>query len=494
MALNTDHIKWFRDSSPYIDAHRGKTFVVCIASDALQSENLPNVISDIALLDSLGGKVVVVFGGDHQIKAVLKSAGLNWAEGQGQRITTATQIKTVTSVLGQMYADLSARFSASTPESPEKRRTITTSTGNFVRAQPVGIKDGVDHQLSGLVRSINERAIRHQLEGGSIVLIPSMGYSPSGETFHLDVDVVAREVACALSADKLIFMTEQTGLKDSKGNLISEIDLSDIDLRDIYLKDIDLNDIDSRDIDSRDIDLNDIDLNDIDLRDINLRDIDLNDIDLRSIDLRSMGSKDISLEPLTEKLLKHCDQACRQGIARCHIISFATDGALLEELFTRDGCGTQVIGTSYEQIRGASVEDVPGILKLITPLEAAGILVKRSRKQLESEIQQFVVIERDGLLISCAALFVYDTSGELACLVTHPDYRNSDRGDRLLDAVEKAARANGLVELFVLTTQSAHWFTERGFTESSRGALPTGKKEFYNDQRGSSVLRKTLQN
>jgi len=432
MALNTDHIKWFRGSSPYIDAHRGKTFVLCIASDALQSENFPNVISDIALLDSLGAKVVVVFGGDQQIKAAVEATGLNWAQSGDQRITTATQIETVTSVLGQLYADLSARFSASTPESPAKRRAITTSTGNFVRAQPVGIKEGVDHQLSGLVRSINAVAIRHQLSGESIVLIPSMGYSPSGETFHLDVDVVAREVACALSADKLIFLTEHTGLKDITGNLISEIDLSDA------------------------------------------------------------RTRDVSLEPLTEKLLNHCHQACRQGVARCHIISFATDGALLEELFTRDGCGTQIIGNSYEQIRSASIEDVPGILKLIAPLEESGVLVKRSRELLEAEIQQFVVIERDGLLISCAALYDYNTSGELACLVTHPDYRNSDRGDRLLEAVEKAARAKRLVELFVLTTQSAHWFTERGFRESSREALPAGKKEFYNNQRNSTVLRKAL--
>ena len=432
MALNTDHIKWFRDSSPYIDAHRDKTFVVCIASDALHSENFPNVICDIALLDSLGAKVVVVFGGDHKVKAVLEATGSNWLQGGDQRITNATQIETVTSVLGQMYADLSARFSASTPESPAKRRAITTSTGNFIRAKPVGIKDGVDHQLSGLVRNINEAAIRHQLSDGSIVLIPSIGYSPSGETFHLDVDVVAREVACALTADKLIFMTEQAGLKDIIGNLISEIDLSDT------------------------------------------------------------RTGDVSLEPLPEKLLDHCDQACRKGVARCHIISFATDGALLEELFTRDGCGTQIIGNSYEQIRTASIEDVPGILKLIAPLEESGGLVKRSRELLESEIQQFVVIERDGLLISCAALYSFDTSGELACLVTHPDYRNSDRGDRLLDAIEKTARANQLVDLFVLTTQSAHWFTERGFRESSREALPEGKKEFYNDQRSSTVLRKAL--
>jgi amino-acid N-acetyltransferase len=416
MALNTDHIKWFRGSSPYIDAHRDKTIVIRLAGDALESDNFANVIADIALMDSLGAKIIVIFGSDKRIEQLLEEEDSSWSTHGVHRITTASQIKTVTSTMGQIYADLFAKFSASSLDSPSKRNAIKVSSGNFIRAKPIGIKDGLDHQLSGLVRSVDEDAIEHQLASGSIVLIPSIGYSPSGEIFHLDSDIVAREVACALTAHKLIFMTEQPGIKDNCGGLISEIDLSD------------------------------------------------------------PKSKDIELQPLTENLLNCCDQACQHGVARCHIISFAIDGALLEELFTRDGCGTQIIGNSYEQIRPATTEDVPGILRLIEPLEGNGVLVKRSRELLESEIENFMVIERDGLLISCAALYRYETAGELACLVTHPDYRKSNRGDRLLEAVEKSARATGLEELFVLTTQSAHWFSERGFRESKK-RRPTCQKE-----------------
>ena len=432
MALNTDHIKWFRGSSPYIDAHRDKTLVIRLEGDAFESDNFANVIADIALMNSLGTKIIVVFGSNQQIKKLLEEDDSISGKDDAHRVTTASQIKTVTSTMGRVYAELSARLSASSLESPSKRNAIKVASGNFIRAKPIGVKNGLDHQLSGLVRSIDDDAIRHQLAGGSIVLIPSIGYSPSGEVFQLDSNIVAREVACALTAHKLIFMTDQPGLKDSSGNLISEIDLSD------------------------------------------------------------SQNKDIELQPLTKNLLNYCDQACRHGVARCHIISFAIDGALLEELFTRDGCGTQIIGNSYEQIRPALIEDVPGILKLIEPLEEAGVLVKRSRELLESEIQNFIVIERDGLVISCAALYQYDTSGELACLVTHPDYKKSNRGDRLLEAVEKSARAMGLNELFVLTTQSAHWFSERGFEESEKENLPVKKRKFYNNQRSSMVLRKSM--
>ena len=432
MASNAEHIKWFRDSSPYIDAHRGKTFVLCLTGDALQSANLHNIITDIALLNSLGVRLVVVFGADHQIGAALKARGLQWECRNGQRIVTPDHLSTVTGVLGEIAADLSARFSASSLSSPHRRVDITTSSGNFVKARPIGIIDGIDHQLSGEVRKINHAAIEHQLDGGMIVLIPAIGFSPSGESFYLNAGKVARDAASALTADKLIYFTADIGLYDIEGTLISEIDLSDF------------------------------------------------------------NEAQIKLTELTARLLAYCDTACHQQVARCHIISFTTDGAILEELFTRDGCGTQVIGRSYEQIRAATIDDVPGIIGLIAPLEATGVLVKRSRERLESEVNQFIVIERDGLLISCAALYPFDQSGELACLVTHPDYRDGDRGDRLLEAIEKTARTQKLKELFVLTTQSAHWFVERGFERSDLESLPPGEKAFYNDQRSALILKKVL--
>lgn len=434
MALNPEHIKWFRDSSPYIDAHRGRTFVLCLAGNALRSENLANILTDIALLRSLGVYLVVCVGTDETIDETCASSGEPWELVAGHRVTTAANMNVITAEMGRILSDLAARFSASTTDSPTGRQDIFTATGNYVKARPLGIIDGTDLHHTGGVRKIHHGLIRAHLDSGAIVLIPGVGYSPSGETFHISADVIAMETACALRADKLIYFVEGTGLADSDGELISEIDLSHPE---------------------------------------------------RSVPDDRFGA---------QQLLDHAGRACRSGVDRCHVISFASDGALLEELFTRDGCGTQITGHSYEQVRAATIDDVPGILRLIEPLESSGVLVKRSRELLESEIDRFIVIERDGLLISCAALYTFDNAGELACLVTHPDYRNGDRGDRLLEVIERTARQQQLTELFVLTTQSEHWFAERGFRKADIQTLPAPKKSLYNYQRNSTILKKALYN
>jgi amino-acid N-acetyltransferase len=419
MTSNAEHIKWFRDSSPYIDAHRGSTMVICLASDALACGNLGNILSDLALLNSLGVRVVLVYG----------TADDN---GQDRPIVSTEKMREITAENGRTTADLIASFSYSRPDLPGRHREITTTSGNYIKAKPFGVVDGIDYLQSGEVRSVNHEAISHQLAGGAIVLIPDIGYSPSGEVFWLETNLVAREVACSLTADKLIYLTAEEGLFDETGALISEVDLSTANMADI-------------------------------------------------------GNR-----PATAGLLQNCDYACRHDVTRCHILSFNADGAILEELFTRDGCGTQIVGHSYERIRPAVLDDVPGVLKLIEPLEAQGVLVKRSRELLESEVDRFYIIERDGLLISCAALYQFGNDGELACLVTHPDYRNSDRGERLLDTIETAATKSGINRLFVLTTQSAHWFEERGFCAAGTDDLPDEKKNFYNFQRGSKVLIKSI--
>lgn len=437
MALKTEHIKWFRDSSPYIDAHRDRTFVICLAGDALRSENLKNIVSDCALLSSLGVRLAIVLDSDSIIEEAITQRGLNWPVSGDYRITSPELAEIVIDTLGGQTHRLSAMFAASSPDTPTalntNRRDVVTCSGNFIKAKPIGIVDGTDYENSGDVRKILGEAISEQLNHGVVVLLPPIGFSPSGEIFYLNAEQVACETACTLGADKLIFLTAEEGLIDAGGQLISEVDLSTPEPE------------------------------------------------------VSSGAN----------LLPFCDRACQQGVGRCHILSYDVDGAILEELFTRDGCGTQVVGHSYEQIRSATTDDVPGILRLISPLEEAGVLVKRSRELLESEIGQFLVIERDGLLVSCAALYPFDCesngkSGELACLVTHPDYRKSDRGERLLESIEKKARAEGLKSLFVLTTQSTHWFQERGFIDSKRDDLPQSRQALYNDQRGSNILIKPL--
>ena len=427
MTRSADHIKWFRDSSPYIDAHRDKTFVVYIGGEALDT---PNIIADIALLNALGVKLILVYGAREQINNHLESLGLGWGESQTGRITTPELMEPISAAVGQLKLELEARLSMGVLNSPIKGNEVNTSSGNYIKAQPLGIVDGIDHHLTGAVRGINASLIRSQLDQHSIVIVSPIGYSPSGEMFNLDAMALARDVACSLKSDKLVYFTNSPGVYDETGSLISEIDLSEKD----------------------------------------------------GVTIARKSDEGVA------KALKFCDHACRNDVARCHIISYEIDGAILEELYTRDGCGTQIIGHSYEQIRGACPDDVAGILKLIEPLEETGILVKRSRELLESEIEKFTVIERDGLLVSCAALYQFGESGELACLVTHPDYRNGDRGDRLLDVIERKARAASLKQLFVLTTQSAHWFVERGFVETEIDSLPAEKQAFYNYQRNSKVL------
>jgi amino-acid N-acetyltransferase len=186
--------------------------------------------------------------------------------------------------------------------------------------------------------------------------------------------------------------------------------------------------------------------------------------------------------------------ACRGGVRRTHLISRQVDGALLLELFTRDGIGTLIAGDIYEGIRQAAIDDVGGILELITPLENEGVLMRRSRELLETEIANFYVVERDGTIIGCAAIYPFpeEKAGELACLAVHPDYRRCGYGERLLAMIEKQARLHRIARLFLLTTHTAHWFQERGFHGTKPESLPVKRRALYNYQRNSKIFVKDL--
>ncbi|NCA88212.1 MAG: amino-acid N-acetyltransferase [Gammaproteobacteria bacterium] len=186
--------------------------------------------------------------------------------------------------------------------------------------------------------------------------------------------------------------------------------------------------------------------------------------------------------------------ACIQGVKRVHLVSRRLDGALLRELFTRDGVGTLITDAPFEELRPARIDDVAGILELLQPLEEAGVLVRRSRERLETEIDRFYLMERDGMAIATAALYAYPVEGmaELACFAVHPEYRARGRGALLLERMEAMARQRGLTRLFVLTTQTAHWFRERGFDPAPLADLPMAKQALYNYQRKSKVFIKRL--
>lgn len=431
-----DWLHGFRHSSPYINAHRGRTMVLTIPGDAIAHDNFINIIHDIALLSSLGVRLVLAFGARPQIQARLDSAGVKSTFVQGLRITPEAHLPLVMEAVGGLRAYLESRLSMGLVNSPMHNARIRVSSGNYVMARPVGVLDGIDFGHTGRIRRIDAEGISRLLEPGHIVLLPPMGYSPTGDAFNLSYEEVGSQVAVALQAEKLIVFVADRGVLDADGALIRELTTRQASER--------------------------------------------------------LASGVVSGHDAS--LLKAASDACIRGVRRAHIISYRQDGALLGELFTRDGSGTLVSSDNYEQIRQARVEDIGGILELIRPLEEQGILIRRSREKLETEIDRFVVVERDGTIVGCAALYHYpeEEAGELSCFAVDPAYRRAGRGDELLARIEKQARGLGIHRLFVLTTQTEHWFRERGFEPADVHALPGPKLAAYNTRRNSKVFCKRL--
>jgi amino-acid N-acetyltransferase len=301
----------------------------------------------------------------------------------------------------------------------------------------MGVVDGVDMQLSGEVRRIDTEAIQQRLDDGDIVLISPTGYSPTGEIFNLTVEEVATQCAVRMDATKLIFLTDADGVRNARRQLLS---------------------------------------------------------DLSTTDAEKLLARPERLPSDIRVYLPAAIRACNNGVARAHIISRHHDGALLLELFTRDGVGTMIAATALAHIRNATIDDVGGILSIIEPLEEQGVLVRRSRERLESEIERFVVAEYDNHIIGCAALYAFPAErlGELAALAVHPDFRREGYGAALMGEIEQRARKLKLAQLFVLTTKTAHWFVERGFRIGSVADLPQQKQALYNYQRKSQVYVKNL--
>ena len=421
----------FRNSAPYINAHKGKTFVLVCGGAVVADEHFSSIVHDIALLATLGVRLVLVHGSRSQVEAGLRSENTPSSVVHGTRVTGPRALELAVQAAGMLRARIEALLSMGIANSPMYGAHIRVCGGNFIIAQPLGVLDGTDFRHTGKVRRVDHEGIRAQLALGNIVLLSPLGYSPTGEIFNLTKEDVAVSAATALRADKLILL-EDAPLSDGKGQALRELPLAQAEM------------------------------------------------------LQQDGST---------PALQAAIQACQQGVERCHILDFHTDGALLHELFTRDGIGAMINRDSYESIRVARIEDIGGLMGLIAPLEKDGTLVHRSREQLELEIGHFSVIERDGAIIACAALFpdMPNRTAELACVATDPGYRRNSRANRILEHIESRARNEGIERLFVLTTRTAHWFLERGFRLADLSALPEQRRGLYNFQRNSQVLIKDLE-
>ena len=436
----TELVEGFRHSVPYINAHRGKTFVIMLGGEAIEHDNFSSIVNDIGLLHSLGIRLVLVYGARPQIDANLAAHHHEPVYHKHTRVTDAKTLELVKQAAGTLQLDITARLSMSLGNTPLQGAHINVVSGNFIIAQPLGVDDGVDYCHSGRIRRIDEDAIHRQLDSGAIVLMGPVAVSVTGESFNLTSEEIATQLAIKLKAEKMIGFCSSQGVYNEQGEIVSELFP--------------------------------------------------NEAQARVETLEAEGDNYSG----TARFLRGAIKACRSGVRRCHLISYQENGTLLQELFSRDGIGTQIVMESAEQIRRATINYIGGILELIQPLEQQGILVRRSREQLEMEIDKFTVIQRDGTTIACAALYPFpeERIGEMACVAVHPDYRSSARGEVLLERVAAQARQMGLDKLFVLTTRSIHWFQERGFTPVEIDLLPESKKQMYNYQRRSKVLMADL--
>ena len=429
------YVDFFRQTSPYIHKHRGKTFIIAVDGDTVAHANFHRTIHDIALLQSLGIRIVLVHGGRPQIDQCIAQAGAQSQFHNQLRITDSNAMQSVKQALGSTRWKIEAELSTGLPNSPMHGAQIKAIGGNFITAKPIGILDGVDYQHTGEVRGIDTESIQQQLELGGLVLLSPIGFSPTGEAFNLSYQEVAAKTAIAINAEKLILVTDVKGILQDK-NLIRSLSVPE-----------------------------------------------------------ATSLQETSTDSAQNKLLGTACFACSEGVNRVHLVSCAEDGALLTELFTRDGSGTLVMQDHSEVIRPAVINDVGGILDLITPLEEQQILVKRSRELLETEISQFtLVVHPEGNLLGCAALYpVADSNeGEIACMATDPEFLGQGIATRLLQRLEADAAKMGIKKLFVLTTQTAHWFLEKGFVETELSNLPKQKQPLYNYQRNSRIFSKIL--
>ena len=433
-------IAWFRNSTRYIDLHRGCTFVVVISGDTFSSSHLPELISDLLLLKSIGVRLVLVHGARPQISKAFNHRDTEIIYSENMPVTKKEEIDTISGIVGTLSSKLDAMFLSGRAAKSDRNNGIRLIRGNFFVAKPLGVKNGIDFQNTGKVRQIQADLLRRQLDNDCLLLQSNIGYSVTGEVFNLCEIEIATEIAIALKAEKMIVMTDCDGVTDAQGNLIA------------YLGP-----------------------------------------DESSLHASKMKSSEKKKEHFFGKQIEYSARAVQSGVNRTHIINYCSDGALIRELFTSEGCGTLISKDESNKLRNGRISDAAEILNLIRPLEEKGLLVRRSREFLESEIDHFRVIEVEGEIVACAALHLEtDKLAEISCIATSEKHRNIGLGKRLLNSLESQAQRAGITEIFVLTTEAAHWFIENNFKETSLESLPKKRQLLYDTKRRSKIFMKKI--
>ncbi len=422
----------FREATPYIHYFKDKTIVLALSSQVIASPAFLTLAQDINLLASLGVRLVLVHGVRQYVNRLMQQSGLTIQYHAGRRITDNITLEKAKQACGMVRFDVESALSMGMPHTPSNSMRIKIASGNFISARPLGVIDGVDMQYAGRVRKVDHKSIETLLNAGNVVLISPLGHSLSGYNYNLALEEVAADVAVALQAEKLVFASPDAGVLNENGELISTLTTNEVE-------------------------------------------------ELEATTPQSIG---------VTRRLSAIKKALQYNVHRAHLISGLDDGALLKELFTRDGVGTSFAKSSFLKFEKATADDISDIVRLIKPLEEQGILIPRSIAYLENHIHEFSLLKNDQQICGCVALKYYDehNTAELACLVVAPEAQAGGYGDVMLEHVLKIAKQNQLNNIFCLSTQTGDWFIERGFLPSNTQILPPERLHSYQENKRQSKI------
>ena len=414
----------------YIPRFREKVFVLALDGAVVTDENFANLLLDVAVLRSLSIRVVLVHGASAQIKALAAEQGITASNLDGSGITDAPTLKLALTAANRLTHEILEGLSAN------DLRAVTT---NAVIAHPLGILQGVDHQMTGKVERIDVEMLQKLLDNGMVPVVPPLGFDGDGRTYRVNSDSVAVALAEALKATKLIFITATDGIR-----------VGDQIIRQMLVAELET--------------------------------------------VLAMQKNSIAPEVLSKAT--HAVAACKASVPRVHIINGCVDEGLLAEVFSNEGIGTLIYANEYQQIRRAMKKDVRSIMSLTKGSVATEELVKRTRVAIEKQLGDYYLFEIDKNTVACIALHVYPehNKGELACLYVSPSHENQGIGRKLIQFIESKAKELGLSELLTLSTQAFAYFQSKGgFSEGTSDDLPPARREKYDASgRNSKVLVKKL--
>ena len=414
----------------YIPRFREKTFIVSIDGAIVTDENFANILLDVAVLRSLNIRVVLVHGASAQIKTLAQELKIKPSDLDGAGVTDADTLKLALTAANRLTHEILEGLSAN---------DLRAACTNAIIAHPMGILHGVDHLFTGRIERVDVELLQTLLNQGVVPVVPPLGFDGDGKTYRVNSDSVAIEVAKALGAIKLIYITTQDGLS-KQGRLIRQMLVADLDA------------------------------------------------------ILANPKDDLPPEMMSKAV--HAAAACHAGVQRVHIINGRVDEGLLAEVFSNEGVGTLIYANEYQQVRRALKKDIRAIQILTKKAVESEELLKRTRASIEKNIGDFYIFEIDKNPVACVALHVYleHTKGELACLYVNPSHENQGIGRKLIQFAEAKAREMGLSELLALSTQAFTYFQSKGgFVEGTPDDLPSGRREKYEQSgRKSKVLVKKL--